>query len=119
MSPRLASLYRTGKLNCAAEKQQLLGKRGLAGVRVRDDRKGSPPGNLLDNFGHSQKAWREKGVRALFPEKGSDPFFSATRYLVSIVGFQCLGENGSVFPSLGRLIVGRAVGDLPKALFPI
>ncbi len=38
MARRLASLDRAGHLDRAAEQQQLLGQRGLAGVRVRDDR---------------------------------------------------------------------------------
>ena len=32
-----------GELDGAAEQQQLLGQRGLAGVRMRDDGKGAPP----------------------------------------------------------------------------
>ena len=34
-------------LDRAAEQQQLLGQRGLAGVGVRDDREGPPPGDLF------------------------------------------------------------------------
>ena len=33
-----------GQMDRAAEQQQLLGQRGLAGVRMRDDREGAPPG---------------------------------------------------------------------------
>ena len=45
-SPLAARLDVTGKLNGAAEQQQLLGQRGLAGVRVRDDRERAPAGDL-------------------------------------------------------------------------
>ncbi len=38
---RLAALHRAGHLDRAAEQQQLLGQRGLAGVGVRDDREGA------------------------------------------------------------------------------
>jgi hypothetical protein len=35
-----------GEIDGAAEQQQLFGQRGLAGVRMRDDRKGAPPLNF-------------------------------------------------------------------------
>ena len=33
------------------EQQQLLGERGLSGVRMRDDREGAPPGDLSFQVG--------------------------------------------------------------------
>jgi hypothetical protein len=41
-----ACLDRAGQLDGAAEQQQLLGERRLAGVRVRDDRERAPPLDL-------------------------------------------------------------------------
>ena len=41
--PLAARLDRAGELDRAAEQQQLLGQRGLAGVGVRDDRERAPP----------------------------------------------------------------------------
>ena len=38
----LAALHGAGQLDRAAEQQQLLGQRGLAGVRMRDDGEGAP-----------------------------------------------------------------------------
>ena len=43
-SPR--ALHVAGQLDGAAEQQQLLGQRGLAGVRVRDDRERAPARDL-------------------------------------------------------------------------
>ena len=41
MATTLARLHRARHLDCAAEQQQFFGERGLARVRVRDDRKGA------------------------------------------------------------------------------
>jgi hypothetical protein len=41
MPGRLAALHGAGHLNRATEQQQFLGQCRLAGVRVRDDRKGT------------------------------------------------------------------------------
>ena len=43
----VVGLDRAGELNSAAEEQELLGERGLAGVGVGDDRKGAAAGNLF------------------------------------------------------------------------
>ena len=40
----------SGELDRAAEQQQLFGQRGLAGVGMRDDREGAPPGNRIGEF---------------------------------------------------------------------
>src|SRR5690606_24427177 len=47
-----AGLDGAGHLDGAAEQQQLLRERGLAGVRVGDDREGPPPGDLVGEAGH-------------------------------------------------------------------
>ena len=44
---RLATADRPGHLDAAAVEKKLLGERGLAGVRMRDNRKRPPPQNLL------------------------------------------------------------------------
>ena len=36
-----------GELNCAAKQQQLFGQRGLAGVGMRNNREGAPPGDRI------------------------------------------------------------------------
>ena len=61
---RLAPLDRARHLDRAAEEQQLLGERGLAGVRVRDDREAAAAGDFLDR-GHL-RAWprARAGTRA-------------------------------------------------------
>ena len=41
-----ARLDLAGELDRAAEQQQLLGERGLAGVGMGDDGEGAPPGDL-------------------------------------------------------------------------
>jgi hypothetical protein len=41
-----------GELDRPAKQQQFLGQCGLAGVRVRNDRKGAPAGNLVGQGGH-------------------------------------------------------------------
>ena len=43
----LAALDGAGHLDRAAEQQQLLGQRGLAGIRVGDDGKGAPTRDFL------------------------------------------------------------------------
>ena len=49
----LLGLDLAGKLDGAAEQQQLLGQRRLAGVRVRNDREcAAPRHRALDVFGH-------------------------------------------------------------------
>ena len=58
MARRLASLDRAGQLDGAAEQQQLLGQRGLAGVRVRDDREACGGGL----FRRSEFMARHRGV---------------------------------------------------------
>ena len=40
-------LDRTRKLDGTAEQQQLFGQRCLAGIRVGDDREGTPPGDRI------------------------------------------------------------------------
>jgi hypothetical protein len=51
-APAIATrLDRAGELDRAAEQEQLLGQRGLARVRVRDDREGAPPAHLLGEVG--------------------------------------------------------------------
>ena len=49
----LAALDGARHLDRAAEQQQLLGERGLAGVRVRDDRKGAAPLDFGSEVGHA------------------------------------------------------------------
>jgi len=39
--------HRTGKLNRASEEEDLLGERGLAGVRMRDDRERTTAGDFV------------------------------------------------------------------------
>ena len=40
----------------AAEQQQMLGQRGLAGVGMRDDRKGPPPSGFMgERVGHGRR----------------------------------------------------------------
>ncbi len=62
-----------GKLDGAAEEQQLLGQRGLAGVRVRDDREGAPAGSFVGK-GHRRDCgrlcgdWSQEG-----PKRGRPP----------------------------------------------
>src|SRR3546814_15632260 len=56
----LARLDRTGHLDRAAEQQQLLGERGLARVRVRNDREGAAAGGFGGNIRHGESAsWRD------------------------------------------------------------
>ena len=57
----LLGLDRTGLPNRAAIQQQLLGQRGLAGVRVRDDREGAAALNLVVEVGHSGGFWGGQG----------------------------------------------------------
>ena len=52
MAGGLAALDRAGHLDGAAEQQQLLGERGLAGVRVRDDRERASPSDLGSQVSH-------------------------------------------------------------------
>jgi len=47
----LAALDGAGQLDGTAEEQQFFGQRGLAGIRVRDDRKGAPLGDIAQDFG--------------------------------------------------------------------
>ena len=47
-----ARLDRTSELNSPSEQEQLFGQRSLAGVRMRDDRKGPSPGNFSFKIGH-------------------------------------------------------------------
>ena len=54
---RLAPLDRAGHLDRAAEQQQLLGQRRLAGVRVRDDRKAAAAGDFVVRA----SCWRRAG----------------------------------------------------------
>src|SRR5439155_2912008 len=57
-APALAArLHLAGKLDRAAEQQQLFGQRRLAGVGVRDDRKSAPARNLVGETGH--EPWTE------------------------------------------------------------
>jgi hypothetical protein len=49
LAPRL-DLAR--QLDRPAEKQEFLGQRGLAGVRLRNDRKGAPAGNFVGQGAH-------------------------------------------------------------------
>ena len=52
-APALAAgLDLAGQLDRAAEQQQLFGQRRLAGIRVRDDRKGAPARDLVGETGH-------------------------------------------------------------------
>jgi hypothetical protein len=55
--PVALGLDLAGELDRSAEQQELLGKRGLAGVRMGDDRKGSAPGDL--------GLWRQAGLGIL------------------------------------------------------
>src|SRR4029077_353074 len=50
--PLTARLDLARQLYRPAEQQQLLGQGGLAGVRVRDDRKGPPAQNLVGQGAH-------------------------------------------------------------------
>ena len=52
MAHRLAALDGAGELNGATEQQQFLGQGGLAGIRMRDDRKGAPAVELFFQLGH-------------------------------------------------------------------
>jgi hypothetical protein len=52
-----ARLDLAGKLDSAAEQQQLLGQRGLAGVGMRDDRESAPARDLVGQRGHG--SWTE------------------------------------------------------------
>jgi len=47
LRPLALGLDLARKIDGAAEQQQFLGQRGLAGVRMRDDRKGTPARDLL------------------------------------------------------------------------
>src|SRR5260370_575712 len=49
VAPFALGLDLAGQIDGAAEQQQLLGQRGLAGVRMRDDGKGAPPLHLGGN----------------------------------------------------------------------
>ena len=57
IAPLALGLDLPGEIDGAAEQQQLLGQRGLAGVRMRDDRKGPPP----RHFGGERRAGRRFG----------------------------------------------------------
>ena len=52
MAAGLTTLDRPGELDRAAEQQKLFSQRRLAGVGMRNNRKGSPPGDLLLDIGH-------------------------------------------------------------------
>jgi hypothetical protein len=52
------------QLDRPAKQQQFLGRCGLAGVRVRDDRKGAPARNLVGQGAH-QSALAIAGVQAV------------------------------------------------------
>ena len=51
MARALPRLDRAGKLNGAAEQQQLFGQRRLAGIRVRNDRERAPVGDVAHKIG--------------------------------------------------------------------
>ena len=57
----LARLHRAGHLDRAAEQQQLLGQRGLAGVGVGNDREGAAARGFGGNVGHADAAARAAG----------------------------------------------------------
>ncbi len=67
-APRLAAgLDLTGRANGAAQEQEMLGQRGLAGVRMRDDRKGAPScrlrgGRIGRGFGRRRSGREGRGV---------------------------------------------------------
>ncbi len=65
MTCRLAPLDGASHLDGAAEQQQLLGQRGLAGVGVRDDGEGTSTPDLVRNFLSQPEA------RARRPRSGS------------------------------------------------
>ena len=54
--PLALGLDLAGEMDRAAEQQQLLGQRGLARVRVRDDREGAPPGGGLGDGGAARRS---------------------------------------------------------------
>src|SRR5205085_7968786 len=55
--PFAARLDLAGELDRAAEQQELLGQRGLAGIGVRDDRESAPARDLVGETGH--EPWTE------------------------------------------------------------
>ncbi len=71
MARGLAPLDGPGELDGAAEKQQLLGERGLAGVGVGDDGEGAATRDFVDELGHPRGFYRyrqleDEGILAAF-----------------------------------------------------
>src|SRR6516165_1923271 len=64
---------RARRLDRAAKQQQFLGQCGLARVRMRDDRKGAPAGNLVGQGRHVLVT----AVAGYEPPTASDPAASA------------------------------------------
>ena len=71
----LAGADFAGDLDGAAEPQQLFGQRGLARVRVGDDREGATAGDLLDGCGHGLGA-AIAGKSAIIQGLGAAPEFA-------------------------------------------
>ena len=55
IAPLALGLDLAREIDGAAEQQQFLGQRGLAGVRMRNDRKGPPPRDLSSERGTGRR----------------------------------------------------------------
>ncbi len=99
----LARLHRARELDGAAEQQQLLGERGLAGVGMRDDRKRAACGDGLFHAEHTGKK------RAIIRVRASDSSSSAVD---APAGHR---EHARILvPHLGRVVI-LAQTDLTKS----
>lgn len=86
---RLAPFYGTGKLYCSAVEQQFFREGCLAGIRVRNNRKGAPFSDLFVNFRHYSSA----------------------------VGRQFFCKNRSILAPFMGLIIRGTISNLVKTLF--
>ena len=97
---RPARLHLAGEMDRAADIEQFFGQRGLAGVRMRDDREGAAGGSHGEGFRDAGTGMRGRDERA-----GYDSASSVTRIAIRFAGLvaEIAREAGGIGDAVPRL----------------